>query len=256
MLWTGGCVSYSPHGYLAGRSRADERVPRIGNRVPCSHRRHFSHAGAWPGALAASGHAFYPPQEYLTQWLPQPRHSVRLRGLPLRSAEWSASFACPTPHSRSGARGARPSTAQTHVDDGLWPADEALGMAIREIGEILSAGRDTPGHRFWTVHDDQCTSVGVLWIAQVTGRADRLFIYDIWIDPERRGQGLGAATLAALEALARAEGVRDRTARIGLECRRSPPLPPQGLHRDGHCDDEAALAPSSHTPIGGLDWAG
>ncbi len=37
--------------------------------------------------------------------------------------------------------------AQTHVDDGLWPADEALCMAVREIAEILPGGRDTPGHR-------------------------------------------------------------------------------------------------------------
>ena len=50
------------------------------------------------------------------------------------------------------------------------------------------------------------------WVGPLGNRANYLFIWDIWVEPERRGEGLGTAALQALEELARSQGVQ----KVGL----------------------------------------
>jgi RimJ/RimL family protein N-acetyltransferase len=102
--------------------------------------------------------------------------------------------------------------AQSHVETGKWPADGALQMATRELAELLPGGRDTPGHAFWTILDEQGADVGTLWVGPAGSRANYLFIWDIWVEPERRGEGMGTAALQALEEFARSHDVQ----KIGL----------------------------------------
>jgi ribosomal protein S18 acetylase RimI-like enzyme len=75
---------------------------------------------------------------------------------------------------------------------------------------LLPDGRATAGHEFLRVLDgDQ--PVGWLWLGP--GDDGALWIYDIVVAPGRRGRGYGAATLVAVEAIARAQG----SAAVGLD---------------------------------------
>ncbi|MHC4939822.1 MAG: GNAT family N-acetyltransferase [Planctomycetota bacterium] len=85
--------------------------------------------------------------------------------------------------------------------------DDALERTRRQLDSILPQGRDTPGHHFFDIVDDE--PVGSLWVAEVDGD---LFIYDIMVDEAHRGRGLGTAAMRAAEDLARKRGA----AGIGL----------------------------------------
>jgi GNAT superfamily N-acetyltransferase len=100
-----------------------------------------------------------------------------------------------------------PSYAADMVRAGHWTRDEALERARRQTAELLTSGRETAGHYIWTIADESGAGAGVLWVAIQANRPERAFIYDIEVDPSRRGQGLGTAALAALDDWARANGV-------------------------------------------------
>lgn len=97
--------------------------------------------------------------------------------------------------------------AADQITSGRWTADDALARSLQQIDELLPSGRATPGHELWTIRDTAGADVGVLWLATQTGRPGHAFIYDIEIEKERRGQGLGRATLEALDEWARANGI-------------------------------------------------
>jgi ribosomal protein S18 acetylase RimI-like enzyme len=90
---------------------------------------------------------------------------------------------------------------------GHGTADEALERARRQTADLLPAGRSTPGQYIWTITDSAGDPAGVLWVAVEASRRERAFIYDIEVDPSRRGQGLGTAALGALEGWARAHAI-------------------------------------------------
>lgn len=90
---------------------------------------------------------------------------------------------------------------------GHGTAEEALERARLQTAELLPQGRATPGQHIWTIADDTGLAAGILWVAAEGARPDRAFIYDIEIDADRRGQGLGTAALAALEEWAHAQGI-------------------------------------------------
>ena len=96
---------------------------------------------------------------------------------------------------------------------GHWTAEEALERAQRQTAELLPEGRATPGHLIWAITDEAGAAAGILWVATETGRPGRAFIYDIEIEPGRRGEGLGTAALTALDDWARANGITT----IGLQ---------------------------------------
>ena len=85
---------------------------------------------------------------------------------------------------------------------GMAP-DAALEFARRQISGLLPDGRATPGHEFRTVVTESGKAVGILWWAERTDRdPPDLFIYDIAIDEDRRGRGLGTAAMRALQEVA------------------------------------------------------
>ena len=68
---------------------------------------------------------------------------------------------------------------------------------------MLPVGRHTNGHRFLRVLDGE-DPVGWLWLGP--GDAGALYIYDIVIAADRRGEGFGTAALLATEEIARSLG--------------------------------------------------
>lgn len=96
--------------------------------------------------------------------------------------------------------------AQERFASGAEPTiEESRRVAAVQMAELLPFGPRTPGHRLWIVHDAEDVPAGMLWVQLGDGAA---FIYDISMDEDRRGQGLGTQALraAALE-----------TARAGLQ---------------------------------------
>ncbi|MDJ0520770.1 MAG: GNAT family N-acetyltransferase [Planctomycetota bacterium] len=84
--------------------------------------------------------------------------------------------------------------------------EEALALARKQIGGILTEGLATPGHDFLRVVDAEGEDAGTLWLGprkEDPLPEPTLYIYDIVVDPDRRGQGLGTAVLAWVEEEAR-----------------------------------------------------
>ena len=96
--------------------------------------------------------------------------------------------------------------AQERFESGADPTIEAARRTTAEqMLELLPAGLQTPGNRFWTVRDDDDRRAGILWLHL---RENLGFICDIAMDEDRRGQGLGTQTLRA---------AAEETARAGLD---------------------------------------
>jgi ribosomal protein S18 acetylase RimI-like enzyme len=105
-----------------------------------------------------------------------------------------------------------PEYAAEHVATGAWTPEEAPMRAERQFNELLVDGPSTPGQYLWTIRDGEEADVGVLWVALIDNRPGHAFIYEIWVSPDRRGEGLGSAALSQLESWAPKNGVRS----IGL----------------------------------------
>jgi ribosomal protein S18 acetylase RimI-like enzyme len=85
--------------------------------------------------------------------------------------------------------------------------EQALEFAKNQIGEILPDGPGTEGQFLFDVVDDEGRVAGLVWIALQSDRDPvRAFIYDIRIDEERRGEGLGTAAMLRVEEKARELG--------------------------------------------------
>jgi len=96
--------------------------------------------------------------------------------------------------------------AEDNVKSGRWSEDEALAQSEAAFQHYLPQGIDTPDHHLWSVIDSAGDDVGVLWLG-TERRPGYGFIYDIEMDPDRRGQGYGTATLAALDDWCRANAI-------------------------------------------------
>ena len=87
--------------------------------------------------------------------------------------------------------------------------DEAAAnaRADRTANDTFPDGGAAPGHWLFLVEDGEGTRVGVLWLGDpVDGDPDTLWVYDIEIDPDHRGRGLGRDTMLLAEAEARRLG--------------------------------------------------
>jgi ribosomal protein S18 acetylase RimI-like enzyme len=87
--------------------------------------------------------------------------------------------------------------------------DEAAAnaRADRTANDMFPDGSAAPGHWLFVVEDGEGTRVGVLWLGDpVDGDPDTLWVYDIEIDPDHRGRGLGRDTMLLAEAEARRLG--------------------------------------------------
>lgn len=91
---------------------------------------------------------------------------------------------------------------------GLWREDEALARSRSELA-WLAAG-DRASHRFLVAFDEATGErVADVWVGPGPEPAEGvLYLYQVTVREDARGRGLGAATLAAIEAMLRREGVR------------------------------------------------
>jgi ribosomal protein S18 acetylase RimI-like enzyme len=88
---------------------------------------------------------------------------------------------------------------QTHV--------AARQKAEDDMAAVLPQGLETPGHAIFIVEADG-VAVGRLWLAErALGGRQVLFVYDISIDPEFRGQGHGRGAMRLAEDEARVRGI-------------------------------------------------
>jgi ribosomal protein S18 acetylase RimI-like enzyme len=86
-------------------------------------------------------------------------------------------------------------------------AAAAAARAQRSATEAFPDGVTAPGHWLFAVEDGEGTRVGVLWLGEpFDGEPDALWVYDIEIDPDHRGRGLGRDTMLLAEAEARRRG--------------------------------------------------
>ncbi len=90
---------------------------------------------------------------------------------------------------------------------GGQPHEAAISKAEADTAAVLPLGIDTPGHFIFVVEADG-QPVGRLWLAERQSAGRRaLFVYDVSIDPEHQGRGLGRAAMRLAEDEARARGI-------------------------------------------------
>ncbi len=91
----------------------------------------------------------------------------------------------------------------------LRDAEEAVERATEKTHQLLPNGLQTKNHYFFSAHDDELGSVGIVWYAIMDeGEGKSAFIYDIEIQEQYRSRGFGTQTLHALEEAVRPLGVR------------------------------------------------
>ena len=86
--------------------------------------------------------------------------------------------------------------------------EDVLPEAKRQIETILPEGRTTKGHHFLRVLEDG-QPVGWLWIGPHPDKQDAAWVYDIEIEEDARGRGIGRRAMLAAEKLAAAEGATE-----------------------------------------------
>jgi len=97
------------------------------------------------------------------------------------------------------------------VDAGV-PEDAARAKAEADFPRLLPNGLATEGQWLYVVEEDGAP-VGMLWVAErIDDVGPNLFIYDVVIDKEHRGRGLGKAAMQ----LAEDEARRRRIPRVTL----------------------------------------
>lgn len=86
---------------------------------------------------------------------------------------------------------------------------EARRQSAEQTAGLLPEGLATPGVHLLRVLDPAGVPAGMLWIGAHPRRPEAGWIYDIVIDEERRGEGLGRAAMLALrKSRARSSGQR------------------------------------------------
>lgn len=86
-------------------------------------------------------------------------------------------------------------------------AEAAAARAARSATDAFPAGEAGAGHWLYAVEDGEGTRVGILWLGEpFDGEPDSLWVYDIEIDPEHRGRGLGRDAMLLAEEEARRLG--------------------------------------------------
>jgi ribosomal protein S18 acetylase RimI-like enzyme len=92
---------------------------------------------------------------------------------------------------------------------GRWSADEALGLAQAETERLLPQGLATPDNQLLEILEtEQGPTVGFVWFARLKrGSAYAAFVCQIYVAPEARRRGHASAALAAVECLARDQGM-------------------------------------------------
>ncbi|MCC3773841.1 GNAT family N-acetyltransferase [Streptomyces sp. UNOB3_S3] len=96
--------------------------------------------------------------------------------------------------------------AKDLVTAGQTPED-AHRHADESMARSFPSGTPSPGHAVFDVVDDAGETVGYLWIGPDTSDdAGAWWIWDIMIDADKRGRGLGRMAMVLGEEYARAQG--------------------------------------------------
>ncbi len=98
--------------------------------------------------------------------------------------------------------------AKDLVAVGQTPED-AHRHADESMARSFPSGAPSPGHAVFDVVDDAGVTVGYLWIGPDTSDdSSAWWIWDIVIDADKRGRGLGRTAMVLGEEYARAQGAR------------------------------------------------
>ncbi|WP_405162844.1 GNAT family N-acetyltransferase [Nocardia sp. NBC_01499] len=85
--------------------------------------------------------------------------------------------------------------------------EDAYQQAGESLARSFPSGMPKPGHVVFDVIDDAETIVGYLWIGPASsGLVGAWWIWDITIDADKRGQGLGRKAMLLGEQYARTQG--------------------------------------------------
>jgi GNAT superfamily N-acetyltransferase len=100
------------------------------------------------------------------------------------------------------------------VELGGEDPEQARQVADRQYAEFFPGGRPAEGHLLFTGRDsDTGTTVGRLWLHTRRGGAGTsVWIFDVEVDEDRRGQGWGRELMTYAEKWARGQGAGE----IGL----------------------------------------
>jgi len=98
-----------------------------------------------------------------------------------------------------------PLFAQNKILNGDWPAETAAQKAAEAFQQLLPQGLDSPGHFFYSIIYRQ-DMVGYCWYALETTSPATLYLYEIWIEDNKRDLGLGTIAIEELQAIGRAQG--------------------------------------------------
>ena len=94
------------------------------------------------------------------------------------------------------------------ANGGLAP-DQAEAKALRDGLALLPDGVATAGQHLFVIEDAETDAgVGTLWfgVGPAPDGGERAWLYEIEIDPDQRGKGLGRAAMLELESRVRALG--------------------------------------------------
>ncbi|NUM87941.1 MAG: GNAT family N-acetyltransferase [Bdellovibrionales bacterium] len=84
--------------------------------------------------------------------------------------------------------------------------EQALEHSRQTFQQILPEGLATPNHQLLTILTQENLIVGSLWIGDRRGADSGYFLYEIWIEPNFRGQGAGTSAVKYFESEARRLG--------------------------------------------------
>lgn len=97
--------------------------------------------------------------------------------------------------------------ADDKVKAGNFTLEEALEQSNQEFNTLLPDGINSEDNHLFNLMDkEKGEDVGKLWVKKRSG-GQELFIYDIRIHKEYRGQGYGKQTMHSLEDWAKEKGI-------------------------------------------------
>lgn len=99
-----------------------------------------------------------------------------------------------------------PLFAQNKLLNGDWPAATATQKATEAFQQLLPQGQNTPNHFFYSIIHQQ-TMVGYCWYAIENITPATLYLYEIWIEDDKRHLGLGTAVMQELQTIGQKQGV-------------------------------------------------
>ncbi|MDD1746644.1 MAG: GNAT family N-acetyltransferase [Methanomassiliicoccales archaeon] len=99
--------------------------------------------------------------------------------------------------------------AKENIKAGYRTYEDAERRSREDHRRLLPQGIDTPLNFLMVIRDKaNAVEVGALWLKIEDQDRPVGFVYDIFLEEEHRGKGLGKATMAALGAFAKEKGLR------------------------------------------------